>query len=83
MTMLLSRALFDEIGGFDETMLKGGEDADLVMRLNEAGVEMTLLKDNLVRRRIHGRNMTQDDERSKTAVFEIFKRRIDRHRSRA
>jgi len=82
-TVLLSRALFDEIGGFDETMLKGGEDADLVMRLNEAGVEMTLLKDKLIRRRIHGRNMTQDDARSKTAVFEIFKRRIDRHRSRA
>ena len=82
-TVLLSRELFEEVGGFDETLLNGGEDADLVLRLNEAGVAMKLLADNLVRRRVHGRNMTQDEERSKTAVFEIFKRRIDRHRSRA
>jgi glycosyltransferase involved in cell wall biosynthesis len=82
-SVLLSRELFDRIGGFDESLLKGGEDADLIMRLNEAGVEMALLKDKLVRRRVHGRNMTQDDERSKTAVFEIFKRRIDRHRAEA
>lgn len=79
-TMVFPRSLFDEIGGFDETLLHGGEDADILMRIGEAGVEIARLKEVVLRRRIHHHNMTQSEGRAKDAIFEVFKRRIDRHR---
>lgn len=80
MSMVFSRRLFDEIGGFDEDLRRGNDDADILLRMSEAGVEIVRLPDVLFRRRIHGANVTQDEEKAKTAVFELFKRRIDRHR---
>ena len=79
-TMVFRRRLFDEVGGFDETLVHGGEDADILMRIGEAGVEIAMLKDVVLRRRIHHNNMTQSEGRAKDAIFEVFKRRIDRHR---
>lgn len=81
MSMVLSRRLFEEMGGFDAELLGGNDDADLLMRLSEAGVPFARLPDVLVRRRIHATNLTQDETQAKTAVFELFKRRIDRHRA--
>src|SRR3954447_26318181 len=81
-TMIFSRELFDEIGGFDEELLLGNDDADILMRLGEAGVEIARLQGVGVRRRIHADNVTQDEDQAKTSVFEVFKRRIDRHRAK-
>jgi glycosyltransferase involved in cell wall biosynthesis len=81
-SMIFSRALFEEIGGFDEELLLGNDDADILMRLSEAGIEIARLRDVVIRRRIHADNVTQDEEQAKTAIFEVFKRRIDRHRAR-
>jgi glycosyltransferase involved in cell wall biosynthesis len=81
MSMVMSRRLFEEMGGFAEELLGGNDDADLLMRLSEADVPFARLPDVLVRRRIHATNLTQDEAQAKTAVFELFKRRIDRHRA--
>jgi glycosyltransferase involved in cell wall biosynthesis len=81
MSMVLSRRVFDEIGGFDETLLLGNDDADLLLRLSEARIEFTRLPDILFRRRIHAGNVSQDEDQAKTAIFELFMRRIDRHRA--
>ena len=78
-TMVLPRRLFDEVGGFDETMAHS-EDVDMVFRLMERGVKIARLPDKVVRRRIHADAMTQDTEASRAAIFDLFKRRIDRRR---
>jgi glycosyltransferase involved in cell wall biosynthesis len=81
-SMVMSRALFDAVGGFDETMRDANEDVDLLFRLLERGVTIARLPDVVVRRRVHAGSMTQDREASRGAFFELFKRRIDRHRER-
>jgi glycosyltransferase involved in cell wall biosynthesis len=81
-TMVMSRELFDSVGGFDETMAPV-EDVDIVFRLMERDVELAFLPDVLVRRRVHPGALTQDLETSRAGFFKLFKRRIDRHRETA
>jgi glycosyltransferase involved in cell wall biosynthesis len=78
-TMMMSRGLFDSIGGFDETMAPV-EDVDIVFRLMERDAELAFLPDVLVRRRVHPGALTQDLEASRAGFFKLFKRRIDRRR---
>lgn len=80
-SMLMSRRTFEDSGGFDESIAIGAEDADLVLRLIEAGVEVARLEDVIVRRRVHAASLTQDDAGSRTALVEVFKHRIDRRRA--
>lgn len=79
-TMVLARSLFDEVGGFDETM-GHSEDVDIILRLIESGVKIARLPDKVVRRRVHAGAMTQDAEASRAAIFDLLKRRIDRRRN--
>jgi len=37
-TVLIERSVFDEIGGFDETLMQGGSDSDLFARMRRAGI---------------------------------------------
>jgi glycosyltransferase involved in cell wall biosynthesis len=39
-TVLIHRSVFDDIGGFDETLHQGGSDSDLFARMRRAGVAM-------------------------------------------
>jgi glycosyltransferase involved in cell wall biosynthesis len=81
-TMVMSRELFDSVGGFDETMAPV-EDVDIIFRLMERDVELAFLPDVLVRRRVHPGALTQDLEASRAGFFKLFKRRIDRRRETA
>jgi glycosyltransferase involved in cell wall biosynthesis len=81
-TMLMSRQTFDSVGGFDEAMAPV-EDVDIIFRLMERGVELGLLPDVVVRRRVHPGALTQDLEASRAGFFKLFKRRIDRRRELA
>jgi glycosyltransferase involved in cell wall biosynthesis len=81
-TMLMSRELFDSVGGFDQAMAPV-EDVDIIFRLMERGVELALLPDVVVRRRVHPGALTQDLEASRAGFFKLFKRRIDRRRELA
>jgi glycosyltransferase involved in cell wall biosynthesis len=56
-TMLCKRSLFDDFGGFDET-LKVGEFIDWFQKVRESGKESHLIQKVLAKRRIHGENMT-------------------------
>ncbi len=47
----IRRAIFDEIGGFDESYLRG-QDAELSMRLHHAGVTMGFAEDAIVHYRM-------------------------------
>jgi glycosyltransferase involved in cell wall biosynthesis len=81
-SMLMARRTFEASGGFDEKIAIGADDADLLLRLIESGVEVARLNDVVVRRRVHDSSLTQDAEASKTALLEVFKHRIERQRER-
>jgi hypothetical protein len=54
-----------------------------VLRASEAGLKIEMLDEKLTIRRVHGGNMTYDFARARSAVFQAFKRRIERRRSGA
>jgi glycosyltransferase involved in cell wall biosynthesis len=81
MTMVLRRAVFEQVGGFDETM-RTAEDVDWLLRASEAGVEIARLPDVLLRRRVHAASITQDAVASREGHFRALKARIERHRAR-
>jgi glycosyltransferase involved in cell wall biosynthesis len=82
MTMVVRRAAFEQIGGFDESM-RAAEDFDWMLRATEEGIEIARLSSVLLRRRVHADSLTQDAEASRTGLFRAFKGRIERHRARA
>lgn len=82
MTMVLRRSIFEQVGGFDETM-RSAEDVDWLLRASEAGVEIARLPAILLRRRVHATSLTQDATASREGHFRALKARIERHRARA
>lgn len=65
--MMLSRSVFEEIGGFDESLLEGGEDTDLFRRMRKARLNCWYTPDALVHHLIPGYRLTEDYLR-RTAV---------------
>jgi glycosyltransferase involved in cell wall biosynthesis len=65
------------IGGFDET-LRFGEDVDYFLRLQEAGMKISLCDiDGLIYRR-HTSNCTDDQLAVNNSIFDVIKRRANR-----
>lgn len=58
-TMMLSRDLFDRIGGYDECLWVG-EDLDFLMRAKRLGVSPTLVERVWIIRRVFGDNLSLD-----------------------
>ena len=81
MTMVVRRATFEQVGGFDESM-RAAEDFDWMLRASEEGVEIARLSNVLLRRRVHAASLTQDAEAARAGFFRAFKGRIERHRAR-
>jgi glycosyltransferase involved in cell wall biosynthesis len=46
--LLIAREVFDSIGGFDASMLYGGEDSDFVVRVKAAGLDFWIAPDAVV-----------------------------------
>lgn len=82
MTMVVRRAVFEQVGGFDERM-RAAEDFDWMLRAAEAGVEFRRLPRVLLRRRVHSASITQDASAGRAGHFLALKKRIERHRARA
>lgn len=76
------RALFDRIGGFDETIVAFGEDTDWFMRAIAAGAGMERLSAFHVRRRLHRSNLvrTLDNAARLDAAFLMISRHLQRKR---
>lgn len=55
--MLVRRAVFDKVGGFDQA-LRLGEDTDWLARAQECGIRREILPETLVFRRMHDANLT-------------------------
>jgi glycosyltransferase involved in cell wall biosynthesis len=79
MTPLFRREVFERVGGFDETMV-AGEDVDWLLRVKEAGMEVSIIKQPLVIRRVHDGGLTQKPDWERRGLVEIFQARIKRKR---
>jgi glycosyltransferase involved in cell wall biosynthesis/GT2 family glycosyltransferase len=60
--VVLRKAAWEEVGGYDETLTSGNEDWDLWLRLTEAGWEQALVAEPLFRYRKHGLSMSVGTE---------------------
>jgi glycosyltransferase involved in cell wall biosynthesis len=56
-TAMIRRRVLDELSGFDPTY-RYAEDRDLFIRMRERGVEIAVLPDVVLHKRLHGSNMT-------------------------
>ncbi|MDX6608722.1 MAG: hypothetical protein QOF85_647 [Solirubrobacterales bacterium] len=81
MTMVVRRATFGQIGGFDESM-RAAEDFDWMLRAAEEEIGIARLSNVLLRRRVRAGSLTQDAAASRAGLFRAFKARIERHRAR-
>jgi len=81
-TMLARRTLFDTVGLFDET-LQHGNDRDWLLRAAEQGIQVDLLPDVLVYRRLHDSNRSAMLGGSSRAEYlRIIKASLDRRRAK-
>jgi glycosyltransferase involved in cell wall biosynthesis len=78
--MLVKRDVFQRVGPFDEN-LRVGEFVDWYSRAMDADLVSLMLQDILVRRRIHGGNLTIRERGSHTDYLRVVKASIDRQHS--
>lgn len=58
-TAMIKRQVLEEVGGFDPSY-RYAEDRDLFIRLREHGVEIAVLPEVVLHKRLHGANMTMN-----------------------
>ena len=56
--LFAAREVFEEVGGFDETMMTGGEDSDFMIRARAAGIEPWYVPDAVVYHRVPPARLT-------------------------
>lgn len=77
-TWIVCRHVFDVVGGFDEAMPLS-QDVDWNIRVQGAGARIETLPDVLIRRRLHGANVThQARERFRKAVLASLRAHLRR-----
>jgi glycosyltransferase involved in cell wall biosynthesis len=74
--MIRAQALRD-VGGFDPSF-RFAEDRDLLIRLREAGVEMAVISDLVLYRRLHGTNVDFVQRTAKHPLLRSLKAKADR-----
>lgn len=79
--IMIRRSAFDRVGFFDESMTRGGEDIDWVFRCAEAGYSEVEIDAEVLIRRLHGGNITANEDDMKRAMFAILRKRAQRRRA--
>ena len=74
-SILLSRSLFNSIGGYEES-LRLGEDTDLLMRLQRADVILLKTPDALITRRLSGDNLIYEISSPERLMLELLLRNL-------
>ena len=72
---LFRREVFDVVGFFDETK-PGSDDTDWIMRSRHRGVDVALLANVLIRRRIHPGNLSHDAALLRDGFFRAMRDRV-------
>ena len=80
LSLVTRREVWDLVGPF-ALGLGFSEDTDWLMRARDLGVRIDLLEEVVLHRRIHGANITYDDEAMLSGLAQVLKRRIDRRRA--
>ena len=81
MTLLARAEVFDRVGGFDPSYAFAGEDTEWYLRAKSAGARIDLVDHLMLRRRIHGANLTYQVEDLDRALFRLLRERTRRARS--
>jgi glycosyltransferase involved in cell wall biosynthesis len=76
---LVRRSLVDPVGWFDPTF-RLSEDMDWLMRLRNAGVEIGILDEPLLIRRVHGENISYETAASQGELLRAVRAQIARRR---
>lgn len=79
--IMIRRSAFDRVGFFDESMTHGGEDIDWVFRCREAGYSEVEIDAEVLIRRLHGGNITANEDGMQRAMFAILRNRAQRRRA--
>lgn len=80
MTLLVRAESLRAVGGFDEA-LRIGEDADLLVRLRGAGVDVRATDETFVARRFFGDNLTYAIDEHHSALGDALRRRSAHRRA--
>ena len=78
--LMVRRPVFDQIGLFDETFRRS-EDADWFLRAKEAGVELDVLDEVLLEKRLHDANLTYGGDRDQRDLLRSLRASIKRRRA--
>jgi glycosyltransferase involved in cell wall biosynthesis len=78
-TAMIRRDVLEQLGGFDPTY-RYAEDRDLFVRLREHQVEIAVLPEVVLHKRLHGLNMTLNQPDSHP-LLRSLKEKLDRDRS--
>jgi glycosyltransferase involved in cell wall biosynthesis len=80
-TAMIRRRVLEELGGFDRTYLYA-EDRDLFIRMREHGVEIAVLPEVVLHKRLHGSNMTMNQPTTHP-MLRSLREKLDRERRAA
>jgi glycosyltransferase involved in cell wall biosynthesis len=78
-TAMIRRSVLDELGGFDPSY-SYAEDRDLFIRMREHGVEIAVLPDVVLHKRLHGSNMTMHPP-STHPMLRSLREKLERERN--
>jgi glycosyltransferase involved in cell wall biosynthesis len=76
---MFRRAVLRELGGYDPTY-RYAEDRDLFIRMREHGIEIAVLPDVVLLKRLHGSNMTMNQP-DRHPMTRSLKEKLDRERN--
>jgi glycosyltransferase involved in cell wall biosynthesis len=82
MTAVVRRGVLERVGGFDATY-QHSADTDWLFRMRSAGVEIAVVPQILLRRRIHSGNMSHENRAMGQNWLRSLKDKIDRRRAGA
>jgi glycosyltransferase involved in cell wall biosynthesis len=78
-TMVLWRRVFDAVGPFDETY-RVSEDMEWLVRARALGVNIQMLDEIVLQRRIHGTNLSYESAHQRSGLFRALRGRAQRAR---
>ena len=81
LSLVTRREVWELVGPFTPGLLFA-DDTDWLMRAHELGVRIEMLEEVVLYRRIHGANISHDDEALRRGLALALKGRIDRRRAR-
>ncbi len=81
LSLVTRREVWDRVGPFTPGLLFA-DDTDWLMRAHELEVRIEMLEEVVLYRRIHGTNITYDDDAMQRGLVLALKGRIDRRRAR-